>query len=474
MRCSDGTVASEIFSICSSWMDFYSELFSASEIDLSAQQDLLVNVSAHLPEGARDSCEGLLTVDEVFTALEGMARNKSPGSDGLPVEFYSAFWDVLGQDLVEVLNSSLASGSLPASLRCALISLIFKKGDRLEHKNWRPISLLNVDYKLCARSLTGRILNVLHHVIALDQTCGVRGCFIGENVALLRDVILYASETGTPAAILSLDQEKAFDRVDWPFLFRVLDHLGFGPSFISWVRLLYTDIRSAILINGYTSDCFFPSRGVRQGCPPSPLLYVISIEVLAANLRAHPSIVGLRLPGVSRPLPTLSLYADDTSVIAVSDAATLAVFDTYAMFERGTGSKLTIAIKWTSSKIKVLGVYLGNGDLDEDNWRPRIETVERCLKSWLSRSLSFSGKALLINALALSRIWYVASLVFLPSWARAELTTLIFNFFWSRNLVSILVSPGVFLWYPLNLKPSPFLSSGLSDFLLAQMAGFTF
>ena len=69
MRCSDGTVASEISSICSSWIDFYSELFSASEIDLSAQQDLLVNVSAHLPEGARDSCEGLLTVDEVFTAL---------------------------------------------------------------------------------------------------------------------------------------------------------------------------------------------------------------------------------------------------------------------------------------------------------------------------------------------------------------------------------------------------------------------
>ena len=451
MRCSDGTVASDISSICSSWVDFYSELFSASEIDLSAQQDLLVNVSAHLPEGARDSCEGLLTVDEVFTALEGMARNKSPGSDGLPVEFYSAFWDVLGQDLVD-LNSSLASGSLPASLRCTLISLIFKKGDHLEHKNWRPISLLNVDYKLCARSLTGRILNVLHHVIALDQTCGVRGRFIGENVALLRDVILYASETGTPVVILSLDQEKAFDRVGWPFLFRVLDHLGFGPSFISWVQLLYTDIRSAILINGYTSDCFFPSRGVRQGCTLSPLLYVISIEVLAANLRAHPAIVGLRLPGVSRPLPTLSLYADDTSVIAVSDAATLAVFDTYAMFERGTGSKLNlgkcevlwlgpwrnrvdspIAIKWTSSKIKVLFVYLGNGDLDEDNWRPRIETVERCLKSWLSRSLSFSGEALVINALALSRIWYVASIVFLPSWAHAELTTLIFNFFWSRK-----------------------------------------
>ena len=188
------------------------------------------------------------------------------------------------QDLVEVLNCSLVSGSLPTSLRCAFISLVFEKGDRLEHKNWRPISLLNVDYKLCARSLAGRILNVLHQVIALDQTCGVRGHFIGENVPLRRDVIHNTSESGTPAAILSLDQEKAFDRVDWPFLFRVLEHLGFSPSFISWVQLLYTDICSAILINGYASNCFFPSRGVRRGCPLSPLLYVTSIEVLAANL----------------------------------------------------------------------------------------------------------------------------------------------------------------------------------------------
>ena len=148
MRRPDGTVISDIASICSSWVDFYSDLFTAGKIDQVAQHDLLSNVSAHLPEGARDSCEGLLTVEEVHAALLGMAHNKSPGSDGLPMEFYSSFWDVLGQDLVEVLNSSLASGSLPASSRCALISLIFKKGDRLDDKNWRPISLLNVDYKL--------------------------------------------------------------------------------------------------------------------------------------------------------------------------------------------------------------------------------------------------------------------------------------------------------------------------------------
>lgn len=153
---------------------------------------------------------------------------------------------------------------------------------------------------------------MLHFVINPNQTCGVPGRFIGENVALLRDLVDYTSESGTPAAILSLDQEKAFHRVDWPFLFQTLSCLGFGQSSISWVRLLYTGIRTAILVNGYTSDFFWPSRGVRQGCPLSPLLYVISIEVLAANLRAHQDIVGLRPLGLNCTLPVVLLYADDT------------------------------------------------------------------------------------------------------------------------------------------------------------------
>ena len=232
-------------------------------------------------------------MDKVHKALLGMAKGKSPGSDGLLAEFYVAFWDVLGPDFVEVLNASFDSGLLPFSQRVALISLVFKKGDRFLHKNWRPISLLNVDYKICSRTIAGKLLKVIHHVVARDQTRGVPHRFIGENVALLHDVVHYANEADLPLAILSLDQEKAFDRVDWPFLQSTLLRMGFGPSFIKWVALFYTDIRSSILINSYASRHFKPSRGVRQGCPLSPLLYVLTVEVLAVNIQAHPAIKGL-------------------------------------------------------------------------------------------------------------------------------------------------------------------------------------
>ena len=318
MKKANGEVVSGLNGILDSWHDFYLSLFTAGSTDDGVQEQLLGNLTARISVDQVPVCDGHLSMAEVLVALKGMSKGKAPGSDGLPPEFYLALWDVMGADLVEVLNSSLTAGALPLSQRTALISLIFKKGDRAEHKNWRPISLLNADYKICARTLAGRLLSVLHYIIARDQTCGVSGRFIGENVALLRDVVDYANKADLPVAILALDQGKAFDRVDWAFFFRTLQHLGFGPSFISWIRLLYTDIRSAVLVNGYTTDFFKPSRGVRHGCPLSPLLYVITMEVLAANIRAHPHIRGLNLPHNPQPLPVLSLYADDTSVIVSS------------------------------------------------------------------------------------------------------------------------------------------------------------
>ena len=456
LREDDGTIVSSPVDLCRVLSEFYSSLFSAAPTDSSVRSALLSNLTSSLDEDQAALCEGLLSVEECFIALKGMARSKAPGSDGFPMEFYLKFWPVLGADLVAVLNSCFASGSLSLSQRRGVISLSFKKGDRLDPRNWRPITLLNVDYKIASRVIAGRLLKVIHHVVDKDQTCGVPGRFIGENVALLRDLVGFASFSDTPVAVLSLDQEKAFDRVDWSFMRATLSAMGFGPSFISWVDLFYHRVQSSVNVNGYLSPFISLSRGVRQGCPLSPLLYVLVSEVLAANIRSNPRIPGLCLPN-STVVSPISQYADDTSLICTSDGAIKAVFETYASFEEASGAKLNqskskglwlgswsgrtdppVALDWTSVKIKVLGVFIGPGDLEEDNWRPRIDAVDRVLKSWRSRILSFRGKALVINALALSRVWYVASLIHMPAWVLKELSFLAFSFFWSgkRELVS--------------------------------------
>ena len=182
-----------------------------SPTDASAQDSLLNNIESSLPAGQAESCEGLLSVEECFEALSGMAKRKAPGSDGLPGEFYLKFWNVWGRDLVQVLNYCYRSGSLSLSQRRGVISLSFKKGDRLDMQNWRPITLLNVDYKLAACTIAARLLKVIHLVVAKDQTSGVPGRYIGENIAFLRDVVSYAGFFDSPMVILSLDQEKAFD-----------------------------------------------------------------------------------------------------------------------------------------------------------------------------------------------------------------------------------------------------------------------
>ena len=151
-------------------------------------------------------------------------------------------------------------------------------------------------------------------MVGPDQTCGVPGRFIGENVALMRRLAHYCEVTNFPAASLSLDQEKAF-------VFNTLSKMGFGDSFIKWIRLLYTNLRCSVMVNGHISPFFSPSRGVRQGCPLSPFLYVLSIEVLVVTSVRHlPFRAYITLPGVTTPLPVFSLYADDISVIVSSDS----------------------------------------------------------------------------------------------------------------------------------------------------------
>ena len=344
-------------------------------------------------------CEGHLTDAECLAALQGMARCKAPGLDGFPMKFYLKFWPILGSDLVNVLNSCFDTGCLSLSQRRGVVLLSFKKGDRLDPRNWRPISLINVDYKLAARVIASCLLKKIHLVVDKDQTCGVPGRFIGKNVALLRDVVNYATSLDLPVAVLSLDQEKAFDRVDWDFMRSTLSTMGFGPSFITWVNLFYNRVQSAVNVNGYLSPFFYLSRGVHQGCPLSPLLYVLVSGILAVNIRCNPRISGLTLPG-SPPLSPISQYADDTSLILSSYDSIKAAFETYDSYEKVSGSKLNrskskglwlgswrdrsdppVDLDWSSLKLKVLGVFIGIGDLVEDNWQPRINAVDKVLSS---------------------------------------------------------------------------------------------
>ena len=150
----NGTEVSSQEEIEKAHVDFYSRLFSEELIDAALQDDLLSSLSRQLSSDQASSCEGQMTCDEMTLALRSMNANKAPGPDGLSVEFYAKFWDRLGPYLCRVLNACYRAGEMCESMKTSNTRVIFKKGDRKNLKNWRPISLLNVDYKICSKVLS--------------------------------------------------------------------------------------------------------------------------------------------------------------------------------------------------------------------------------------------------------------------------------------------------------------------------------
>ena len=163
---------------------------------------------------------------------------------------------------------------------------------------------------------------------------------IHDNTRLLQDVVDYCTLEGIPAALISLDQEKAFDRVEWSFLHSVLRRMNVGPVYRRWLTTLYTDISSRVIINGYVSRPFGLGRGVRQGCPLSPILYVLVAESLSSFIRASPTVSGLTIGGDE---VSISQYADDITIVVTDNASFNGVDEYLKAFQRGSGDRLNRA-----------------------------------------------------------------------------------------------------------------------------------
>ncbi len=179
---------------------------------------------------------------------------------------------------------SLQSGRLPLSCRRAVITLLPKKGDLQQIKTWRPLSLLCTDYKILSRALALRLREVMVSIIHPDQTYCVSCRLISDKVTLICDVLSVSNDLGIETGLVSIDQEKAFERVEHRYLWQVLAGFGFNPGFIAKIRALYSDIASVLKINGGLSAPFNIERGVRQGCCLSGMLYSIAIEPLLHQL----------------------------------------------------------------------------------------------------------------------------------------------------------------------------------------------
>ena len=196
-----------------------------------------------LRDEERDNLEGPLTYDECRKALETFQNDKAPGEDGFTIEFLKYFFDLLGNDLLASFNEAHAKGELSISQRRGIITLTPKEdGSLLDLSNWRPITLLNVDFKIAAKAIAKRLEPILGTLIHPDQTGFVKGRYIGGNIRLVNDVMEIAKTQNLPGILTPLDFRKAFDSLEWPFIMKTLDYFKFGTDMKRWVSTFYSNI----------------------------------------------------------------------------------------------------------------------------------------------------------------------------------------------------------------------------------------
>ena len=242
----------------------------------------------------RNSLEGPLSMEEVFEVIKNMKNNKSPGLDGFTVELIKFFWHYLKHFLIRSLNYAFLNGNMSYTQKIGIITLIPKGNkDRQHLRNWRPISLLNVLYKIASSCIANRMKKTLSILIHESQKGFMSGRFIGENIRLLYDIMMYTDINDIPGLLLLIDFEKAFDSISHEFIMQVLDFYNFGASIKSWVKLFYEDAFSCVLVNGHLTNRFKLERGCRQGDPLSPYIFLLCAEILSILIRKNSNINGL-------------------------------------------------------------------------------------------------------------------------------------------------------------------------------------
>jgi exonuclease III len=403
-----------------------------------------------LDDRDRDFVDNMITKDECYENLRRFENNKSPGNDGLTKEFYVTFWNKISKPLLDSYNYSLENGKLSASQRQAVITLIDKHGkDRSYLSNWRPISLLNLDYKILTKVLAERIKKILPTIISPSQNGYITGRSTADSIRLIQDIIHLSELNHTPAILLTIDFQKAFDSIEWNFISVALEKFNFGPIFLTWIKTLYNDISSCICNNGKTSRYFNLSRGVRQGDPLSPYLFIIGVEILALALKKNINIKGYN---VKSNEIKLTQYADDITMILTDFESVNETIKTFDIFGKYSGLRINKdktegmligpwcnttgipkGIKWITGPMKLLGIYLSANPNEHValNFKNRLDALLRQLHWWKARDLSLRGKVLIIKTLGLSKFQYIASLIHIPQNVVKEVNRIIYEFIWN-------------------------------------------
>ena len=409
------------------------------------RERILGLLRARLSDKSKVSLGQRISELEVRQAIVKTNREKAPGLDGILIELWKSLDDQYREAvkkgaprnkcnvvwvLTQVYQDIEEFGiDTEAGFNQGCMTPIYKKKDPEDITNYRPITLLNTDYKVYTKAISMRLADIVPEVVNADQAGFMSGRSIFDQVKTTKLVIEYMGRTSKKGAIIALDQEKAYDKITHHYLWQVMRTFGFPEKFIGTIAALYTGVTTRVLINGELSPPYPVSRGVRQGDPLSCLLFNLAIELLAEYIRQTDHISGIPIPGKRTHLK-IKLFADDTTVFlsendevenlqkmldgwCMASGAKFNIDKTEIipvgnetqrqeirregkLNERGQTLPRHIHIAKDSEPVRILGAWLGNGIDQATTWAPVLEDCCRRLKRWSAAKHSLEGRRLIL------------------------------------------------------------------------------
>ncbi|CAN6580853.1 unnamed protein product [Malus baccata var. baccata] len=402
---------------------------------------------------------GPITDREIQEAAFQIPASRAPGPDGFPGSFYHDHWEVVGQDVVNMIKAFWHSGKLLRNLNHTNLALIPKVACPKNMKQFRPIALCNVGYKILAKVLTNRLKRVMPNVICDNQSAFVAGKQIQDNILVVHEILhslMHQSKADTMGMAIKLDMAKAYDRVEWDFLLAMMSKLGFDQRFCDRIKECISTVSLSILLNGNPTGYIKPQRGLRQGDPLSPYLFLLCTEGFSALLRTgleHGTLHGIRVSPTGRPISHL-FFADDSVLFCNASAEDArGVSDILRTYAAGSGQEINLTkssimfspktkkrvkkeivhilnIQCRDGFGKYLGLQADFGMSKKAVFEEVRERIESRMAGWAEQFLSQAGKEILIKAVAMAMPNYAMSCFKLPIGVCKDIEKAVRNYWW--------------------------------------------
>lgn len=422
VQTSDGTVLSTQAEIEQEVLEFYGNLMGKANHSLNHIDIGVMRKGRQVNMEQRKHLVSKVTVKEIEDALHGIGDLKAPGEDGYGAKFFKVCWSFIKKDVIAAVMEFFDHNRLYKPFNKTVVTLIPKNDDAKCVKDYRPIAGCTTFYKIISKILTARLGGVLQDVISHNQSAFVPGQNIHNHIMLAYELIRgYTRKNGTPRCMMQSNLQKAYDMVDWRALEDVMQEIGLPRTFTNWIMTTVKTVSYSFNINGQMTEDMQACRGIRQGDPISPLLFVIMMEYfnrMFDKMQQNPNFnhhAKCEKMGI-----THLTFADDVLLFCRGDSKSVdMMLDTVQNFSDATGLvinptkckiffggiddetkgviKRTTNFKEGHFPIRYLGVPLTSKKLTITHYLPLVEKIVCRTRHWTARLLSHAGRIQLVK-----------------------------------------------------------------------------